>query len=267
MIEPMFLSLPNSYKNRFPFRLATTSFIYPDTWSANAKMLAPYLDEIELTIFESSPASLPAPDEIDRLCSVSESEGIGYNVHLPIDLKLGSGDRELRRHAVRSVLEITALTRPLKPTAFTVHLELEGSLSDPAQIKTWQARSGESLDRILDAGLPPNLLAVENLVYPIEIIEEMILDRGLMICLDIGHLTLIGGSFSTTFTQYEDRISILHLCGIGCKGEHLALEKLPGSQLQEVSTCMENFSGTVSLEVFSYKDLVASLNTFDTIWQ
>ena len=55
----MYPALPKSYKGIFPFKIGTTSFIYPDGYVQNVKMLAPYLDEIELILFESAPGSLP----------------------------------------------------------------------------------------------------------------------------------------------------------------------------------------------------------------
>ena len=57
--------LSKSYKGRFPFTLATTSFIYPDDYVPNVRRLGPYLDEIELLCYES--AHLPARGTIEEL--------------------------------------------------------------------------------------------------------------------------------------------------------------------------------------------------------
>ena len=60
--------LPGIYKCRYPFRLSVPSFLYPDTWAANARMLAPHVDEIELLFFESKPkVCLPSREEIRAL--------------------------------------------------------------------------------------------------------------------------------------------------------------------------------------------------------
>ena len=45
-------SLPKSYKKMFPFKLATTSYIYPDHIIPNVTTFAPFLDEMELVLFE-----------------------------------------------------------------------------------------------------------------------------------------------------------------------------------------------------------------------
>jgi len=46
-----YTALPKSYKHAYPFKLGTTSFIYPDGYVPNVKMLGPYMDEIELLFF------------------------------------------------------------------------------------------------------------------------------------------------------------------------------------------------------------------------
>ena len=56
-------SLAKSYKGLYPFRLGTTSFIYPDQYVPNVKSVGPFVDEIELLLFESGPVEslLPKP--------------------------------------------------------------------------------------------------------------------------------------------------------------------------------------------------------------
>ena len=45
--------LENSYKGQYPFRLGTTSFIYPAGYADNVTLIGPCVDEIELLFFES----------------------------------------------------------------------------------------------------------------------------------------------------------------------------------------------------------------------
>ncbi|MDP3028536.1 MAG: hypothetical protein Q8O04_03405, partial [Deltaproteobacteria bacterium] len=82
-----YLALFKSYRGIFPFRLATTSFIYPDRILPNAMRLAPYLDEMELILFESK--NLPDREEISDLSALQDKQGLSYNVHLPLDIFLG----------------------------------------------------------------------------------------------------------------------------------------------------------------------------------
>jgi len=64
----MYPSLPKSYKGLYPFKIGTTSFIYPAGYAQNVKMLGPYVDEIELLLFEGAPDSLPSTQEIKNSC-------------------------------------------------------------------------------------------------------------------------------------------------------------------------------------------------------
>jgi hypothetical protein len=84
----MYPPLPKSYKGLYPFKLGTTSYIYPDGYTQNVKMLAPYVDEIELLLFESAPDSLPSNHEIKKLLLLSNEFDLTYNVHLPTDISL-----------------------------------------------------------------------------------------------------------------------------------------------------------------------------------
>ena len=44
--KKIYPSLTKSYKGFYPFKLATTSFIYPDDYMPNVKMLGSFFDEI-----------------------------------------------------------------------------------------------------------------------------------------------------------------------------------------------------------------------------
>ena len=61
----MYPALGKSYKGEFPFNIGTTSFIYPDDYVPNVKMLGPYLENIELLLFESQHTdALPSTSSI-----------------------------------------------------------------------------------------------------------------------------------------------------------------------------------------------------------
>ena len=60
-----------------PFRLGTTSFIYPDHIIPNVQKIGRFFDEIELLVFESSPKGvLPSREEI-RVLEQLSGEQIG----------------------------------------------------------------------------------------------------------------------------------------------------------------------------------------------
>ena len=106
--------LDRSLKGKYPFRLGTTSFIYPDGYAENIRMLAPFFDEIELLFLDSLyDGSLPDEDEIEGLFKLKEDFQITYNVHLPIDISVADHDPFRQRQAVYVMKNIIGLTGAL----------------------------------------------------------------------------------------------------------------------------------------------------------
>jgi len=131
--------LPKSYKGVYPFKLSTTSFIYKDSYVPNVKMLGPYLDEIELLLFESKPGCLPKQNEIDELSILSKEFDITYNIHLPTDIYFSHKDPSVRQQAVEIVLRALDLTSPLSPSTCTLHLSYNEASYERENIIKWQA--------------------------------------------------------------------------------------------------------------------------------
>ncbi|MBW2248941.1 MAG: sugar phosphate isomerase/epimerase, partial [Deltaproteobacteria bacterium] len=121
----MYPSLPKSYKGLYPFKLGTTSFIYPAGYAQNVIILAPYVDEIELLLFESNPDSLPSTHEIKKLLSLSKEFDLTYNVHLPTDVSLSDPEPSIRHAAVETLKKVMDLTAPLSPSTCTLHLSYD----------------------------------------------------------------------------------------------------------------------------------------------
>jgi sugar phosphate isomerase/epimerase len=110
--------ITQSLKNRFPFRLGTTSYIIPADLITNVRFLAPYVDDIELVLFEADDESnLPDEKTINTLNEIARSNDLSYTVHLPLGLLLGAMDEEKRRSSVNKALRIAELTSPLNPVA------------------------------------------------------------------------------------------------------------------------------------------------------
>ncbi|MBW1753844.1 MAG: sugar phosphate isomerase/epimerase, partial [Deltaproteobacteria bacterium] len=134
----MYPALPKSYKGAYPFKLGTTSFIYPDHITPNIRMLGPYLDEIELLFFESQPAGMPSPQEIKEIRQLAKDFDLTYNIHLPLDISLGAPDPSKRLTAIEIIKQIIDLTAPLAPSTYTLHLPYDEADFDNERIKRWQ---------------------------------------------------------------------------------------------------------------------------------
>ena len=250
--------LSKSYKGRFPFTLATTSFIYPDDYVPNVRRLGPYLDEIELLCYES--AHLPARGTIDELSRLSGECGVTYNVHLPTDLSIGHRDGPHREQAVNAVLRAFERVAPLSPTTCTLHIPCDGHPLPADAIERWRDRVQVSLEKILKAGVDPGLVSVETLDYPLGTLKDLIGAFGLGVCLDVGHLILHGRDVEKTFAEFKDKATIIHLHGVRDGKDHLGLDRLPNGPGAALTRVLPTFKGVVSLEVFSFNHLSASLN-------
>jgi sugar phosphate isomerase/epimerase len=260
-------SLAASYKKAFPFKIACPSYIHPDHIIPNVRALGPFVDEIELILFESHPESLPTEKEIDILETLAEDLNITYNIHLPLDLNPGSNEKAERRKATEILKSIFTLTAPLKPTTHTLHLVYEGSADENNYRKKWTSHLFESLEGIMAAGLKGRSISIETLSYPLNWIDDLFEAFDLSVCIDVGHLLLSGISLSETFKRYEDRLTIVHLHGVEDKKDHQAVDRLSDSAWNLLLEVMGRFYGVVSIEVFSFDRLAESLHVFDNRWK
>jgi sugar phosphate isomerase/epimerase len=263
----MYPSLPKSYKGMYPFKIGTTSFIYPEGYVQNVKLLAPYLDEIELILFESSPDSRPSHDEIKAISILANEYDTSYNIHLPLDIFLGAKDRLIRHVAVETIKEIMDLTAPLSPSTFTLHLVFDETDMETETVKNWQHRTYDCMNQLISSGIDGPKISIETLNYPLEWIEHILMDFKLSACLDLGHLILYGLDMDDVFERHKNKTSIIHLHGAdGCR-DHEALDHLSKSNLKTIHNILKQFTGIVSLEVFSYNHLKTSLEYLENVWK
>lgn len=259
----MYPSLPESYKNRFNFQLATTSFIYPDNIVPNVKALSPFIDQIELLFFEADPIDGLLPeDDIKSLVKIADNTGISYNIHLPIDISI-TNFRDKNDKIVQSFAKIIRLTRPLNPATFTLHLPFNDKSPDEDKIWRWQKKTCEQITKLLEIiGIEGRKISIETLDYPFEWAWPVIQKLDLSVCLDIGHLIIHGYDFVSAYELYGSRTEIFHIHGADAdKGkDHLGLDKLSASHLSSLFEILKKFTKIVSIEVFSYEKLVSSMD-------
>lgn len=252
--------LPGIYKRRYPFRLSVPSFIYPDTWAVNARMLAPHVDEIELLFFESETGDcLPSREEIDALSKIRKDFTLGYNIHLPTDVSLAAPGGAGRAEALDALGRVIEMTRELDPSSWTLHIPCGPSAETDTDIERWRGSVRAGLEKLLAAGIPPGRLAVENLDYPFEWVRDVVRELDLSVCMDVGHLLLRGEDIAAFYRENADRIAILHLHGVRDGKDHLPLTALSKTDGPLVANILKDFPGTLSVEVFSYDHLTASL--------
>ena len=261
--------LTKSYKGLFPFKLATTSYIYPDHLIPNVAMLAPFFDEIELVLFESEGQdNLPDDIQINSLMDFSFRQGLGFNVHLPIDIFLGDENEEVRSKGVSIVKKVIEQTFCLIPSLYTLHFDLRNrSGREETDIQTWRRRIIKSGEQILEYGIESNHISVETIGYPFEWIEDIIKEFGFSICLDIGHILIYGQDLPLYLEKYLSNTSIIHLHGFQKGIDHLGIDKLNGKTVDLILSHLQSYKGILSIEVFSFDDLKRSLDILEKEWE
>ncbi len=264
--------LPRSFKGRYPFRLATTSFIYPDTWVPNVRRLGPYLDEIELLILDKGSENYPSAMEIKALAELSREMDVTYNIHLPMDIDLGHTAALRRQEAVEVVCQLVDLTLPLPVSVHVLHARWTEATPDnahfqPSHVESWQDRVRDSFEKIIATGIDSKLLAVETLEnYPLSWLDPVIFDLDLSVCLDVGHIWLAGLNPADHYQTYREQTRILHLHGIHGQKDHRALTFLNPVQRQIIGQILDDFCGVVSLELFSLTPLTQSFTALEEIY-
>lgn len=251
-------------RNRFPFRLGTTSYIVPDDILPNVRALAEVVDDIELVVFESDEISnLPDAAVVEALRALASAHHLSYTLHLPMDAFLGSPDEAVRRAGVDKCLRVIDRMQPASPFANVLHF-YHGHVPndhDNAERRRWQRALNDSVRALLDAGVPPRDLCIETLEYPFAWIEEIVVANDLSVCLDVGHLMLKGYDVAGHLDRYWPRTRIVHLHGIREGRDHRDIAAL---DRQMLAPLMERLNAgaeprVLTLEVFNEADLVQSL--------
>lgn len=263
-------------KGRYPFRLGTTSFIFPAGWAENVGRLAPYVDEIELLFFESQrPGSLPDAVEIDRLAEIAADQTLTYTIHLPVDVDLGDSDRTRRRLAVDTLAAIYRQMAHLPVTSYTLHLTYPSKAPRTSDdIHFWQERTRSGLEDLIAEGVVPQRLSIETLDYPFAWAAPLVETLDLRVCLDIGHLIIYAygpspyDAISTALDSYLSQTMVIHLHGVTDGKDHRPLDDLDASLLDLILERLRqsDYVGSLSLEVFGLEALQRSLECLEAAW-
>lgn len=258
-----FLGVPvlPSLKGVFPFRLSTTSYIIPDAILPNVEFLGPYLDEVELVLFESGQeTNLPSVYEVRELGRMGQDMGITYNVHLPTDIFLGDPVSAVRNSSVEAVLRFHDRTIQLAPRLYVLHLETRSSQGERVQDReAWMDSVRSSLEALWRRGMDPKTVSVENLEYPPNLLEPLIEEMGMWHCVDVGHLIRYGFPVGEELGRCISRCAMVHLHGVEKGIDHRGLDLLPDGLWKELGRCLGRFRGGVSIEVFSLEHLARSM--------
>lgn len=252
-----------SLKNRFPFRLGTTSYIIPDEIEPNVRYLADKVDDIEVVLFESDEYSnIPDLELVARMADIAAEHDLTYTIHLPLDAHLGHTDEAIRRSSVDKCLRIIDRMGKAAPFAYVLHLSTECmGVDSPRDLDRWSGQNRRSIKELLNA-VEPRDLCVETLSYPYDLIASTVTDFDLSICLDVGHVLLCGYSLEEYLNRYLSRTRIMHLHGIDNGKDHVDISHLDECVLDMIieKLIVNPKPRVVTLEIFEEAHLKQSLD-------
>jgi sugar phosphate isomerase/epimerase len=140
------------------------------------------------------------PKSIRRLNQLRERLGLSYTVHLPFwSLEPSTPLDEIRRAAVRTLVDAIHVCRVLEPEVYVLHATGEMAsdfytmdIAHAARsflMRKFQSHAKASIEAILaQTGIPARKLAVETIHFPFDLTLELAEELGVSICLDTGHV-------------------------------------------------------------------------------
>lgn len=256
-------------KKQYPFRLGCTSYNLPENILPNVQMLAPFVDDVEIVLFESDDSlAFPSLQIIDELVEIANTHNLTYTIHLPTDKLVVPQTTQQRKQFIRQIQTIIEKTDKMNPFAYILHLNGISNAASSAEVSQWQSQCtdlGHELSLI--SGLDKTKLCLENLDYPLAWILPIKEECGFSLCLDIGHLGLHTSDWQLPLTTFLSQTRVIHLHGVNQGKDHLALNN---HQLQDYHTFFsiikDHFSHVLTLEMFAWQDTLPSLHLVEKIW-
>jgi len=255
----------------FPFRLGATSYIIPDDIVSNVRYLAGKVRDVELVLFDldGGPCNFPSQTEISEMRRISSDHDLTFTVHLPLDLRM-SADGGPEHVSLEKACRVIDCTRALNPWAYVAHLDGRDVLpvgTPTSAVQRWQDESVRALELVGTWIGDLQNLALENLEgYPLDfhtpILERIAVSR----TVDIGHLWLDGHDPLGYLRAALPRTRVIHLHGIG-ERDHSSLAHIPFEDLAAVfnELVLFNYSGVLTLEIFSEEDFLSSMSVLERV--
>lgn len=251
-------------KPLLPFRLGSTSYVYPADILPNVRRLAPIVDDVELVLFEVDESSnLPSASTVAELCAIAMDNDLSYTVHLPLDLRLAASDSHCRHDSIDKARRTIAATRGIEPWAYVVHLDGAG-LGDGADedvLSSWREQAAASVLLVGAEAGDIHLLALENLEsYHPQAFLPLAAELGASLCVDVGHYVKARLNGMELLDSHLDRTRVVHLHGFLDGRDHRSLEHLPDGLLSRVVDRLltHDYRGVVTIEVFSEENFFPS---------
>jgi len=253
-----------SYKNRFPFKIGTTSFILPvkdESVVANVVYLKDSFDLVQLLFFGKEYLDEVMSTRIIRdLKAIKDESGLRFTVHLPSDLELLKPSDDHMEESLGIIEKIMMETEILDVDGYVLHVD-----------KLVKGSPGVELDRehfnlfhkALDAisvrlGNSANNILIENTSYDLTFFSSLIVRSKCSVCMDAGHISLYNHDYGRFIEVFHRKIRQVHLHGVSNGRDHQALTGLDVVAAGLFGHFLKEYTGSVIIEVYNLKDLVKS---------
>lgn len=248
------------------FRLGATSYVFPADLVTNARQLAGIADDMELVLFETQAhgSNFPSPAEVKALNEIGQTQNLTFTIHLPRDMNCSDA------LALDQNRRVIALTRPLSPYAYVMHLDGAIFLRDTsaATIQHWQEDARRAILQVVDWVGDATRVCVENVEsWNPTYFETIVLETGVSRCIDVGHLWKDGRDPLAHLDAHLHQTRVIHLHGL--KGrDHQSLKHMSHAQLLPVITTLvrKKYSGVLTCEVFGEQDFFSSRDALLKLW-
>ncbi len=230
---------------KLPWKIAAPSFVWPARVGENCLHLQHLVQEVGITFFETAGSldynKQDLPPWLTQL-------GLDFHLHLPLDLPWEQGG-ELVFELCRRLLQKTDY---LQPQRYVLHPPLD---QEQLQVffELWTKDKNSSS------------LLLENIQgNDLTQLWPWILDKGLGVCLDLGHLLLFEQEALLQVPELWSRVHMLHIYGEQQGHRHSALDQLSPRGQAILYHLLQHISRdcTLVLEVFNPKNLQTSLDIF-----
>jgi sugar phosphate isomerase/epimerase len=239
------------------YRLGSTSYVWPADLLPNVRRLGPWVDDVELVLFEVEDASnLPDAETVAELKALAGKHDLTYTIHMPLDLALA------HPQSLQKARMVVDGCHELSPWAYVLHLDgrdVEGE-PDAATLAQWRAGARDALEELVGLAGDPALLCVENLEnYQPDAFLPLLADMGVSLCVDVGHLWLAGCEPVQFLTRNMAHTRVVHMHGIG-ERDHQSLARQGAALVTPVLEFLakQGYDGVLTLEVFSRADFFSS---------
>jgi sugar phosphate isomerase/epimerase len=224
-------------------------------------MVASLVDNIEIILYQSDGTlKFKNLEIIDDLKQLALNHNFTYTIHLPLDTPLNCGENADNTLYLNQIEEIIKKTKELSPFAYILHLDGIEYSASRSEILAWRESCAAFCSDI--ATIPyidHEKICLENLKYPLEWFLDFREMFGFSLCLDIGHLWMHEDNWEDLIIQCLPLTRVIHLHGVKDGKDHLSLTENDTRKLLRVVSLIERqFRGVLTLEIFSWKDILDS---------